>query len=233
MKKLMWWSCCLAFLFSLTSCAIGIRNSSSEIWQLNSLKSINGFSVAPMGNSKIINSPFGKAVSFDGDGDRLLVNANPLGDANEFTIEIVFKPNDVFPKNNEPRILHIESPDNPSRRITIELRLNDKHQWYLDAFIKSDNSQFTLIDPTKVHPVGKWVHAAMTYKNSEFISYVNGEKELSGQVDYLAIPANAKTSIGSRMNQIHWFNGDILQVRITKQAITPSEFLLLGKLKKK
>lgn len=211
----------------------GSKKLQSEIWRFDSLANINGYIVEPMGQPKVVVSSFGKAVSFDGDGDRLLVNSNPLGDATEFTIEIIFKANDVFPKNQEPRVFHIESPDNPARRITIELRLNDKKQWYFDAFIKSEKSQFTLIDPTKVHPVGEWAHAAMTYKDRQFASFVNGKQELSGEVDYLTIPANAKTSVGARMNQIHWFNGDVLQVRVTKKSLLPSEFLLLHKIKKK
>ena len=218
------------FLYGCTS--QGSKKLQSETWKFESLTNINGYTVEQMGQPKVVSTPLGKAVSFDGDGDRLLVNTNPLGDATEFTIEIVFKANDVFPKNHEPRIFHIESPDNPARRITIELRLNDKKQWYFDAFIKSEKSQFTLIDPTKVHPVGEWAHAAMTYKDRQFISYVNGKKELSGEVDYLTIPVNAKTSVGARMNQIHWFSGDMLQVRVTKKSLLPSEFMLLDKLKK-
>lgn len=218
----------------LYGCAsLGTNKLQSEIWTFDSLTNINGYSVEHMGQPKLVVSPFGTAASFDGDGDRLLVNANPLGDATEFTIEIIFKANDVFPKNHEPRVFHIESPDNPTRRITIELRLNDKKQWYFDAFIKSEKSQFTLIDPTKVHPVGEWAHAAMTYKDRQFVSYVNGNKELSGEVDYLIIPANAKTSIGARMNQIHWFNGDVLQVAVSKHAMIPKDFLLLNGLNKK
>jgi len=218
------------FLYGCTSQSS--KKLQSEIWKFDSLTNINGYTVEQMGQPKVVSTPLGKAVSFDGDGDRLLVNANPLGDATEFTIEIMFKPNDGFPKNHEPRIFHIESTDNPARRITIELRLNDKKQWYFDAFIKSEKSQFTLIDPTKVHPVGEWAHAAMTYKDRQFVSYVNGKKELSGEVDYLTIPANAKTSVGARMNQIHWFNGEMLQVRVTKKSLLPSEFMLLDKLKK-
>lgn len=217
------------FLYGCSSS--GPLKRGSELWTFDSLTNINGYSVEKMGQPNLVASPFGKAVSFDGDGDRLLVNANPLGDASEFTVEIIFKANDVFPKNHEPRVLHIESPDNPARRITLELRLNDKKQWYFDAFIKSEKSNFTLIDPTKVHPVGEWVHAAITYKDRQFVSYVNGKKELSGEVDYLTIPSNAKTSVGARMNQIHWFNGDVLQVRVAKKLLQPSDFLLLSKLK--
>jgi Concanavalin A-like lectin/glucanases superfamily len=207
----------------------GTNKTSTEVWRFDSLSNVNGYSVEQMGQPKVIASALGQAVSFDGDGDRLLVNANPLGDATEFTVEIIFKANDVFPKNHEPRVFHIESSDNPARRLTLELRLNDKQQWYFDAFIKTEKANLTLIDPTKVHPVGEWVHAAVTYKKGEFTSYVNGKKELTGAVDYLTIPANAKTSVGARMNQIHWFNGDVLQVRIAKRALASSEFLLLNR----
>lgn len=200
-----------------------------DVWSVNSLKKIADAPVIVQGNPHIVNSPLGKVVSFDGDGDRLLVDKNPLDGATEFTIEIIFNPAAAFPANTEPRFFHIEALDNPSRRVTIELRLNDKNQWYLDAYIKSEQSQCTLIDSTKVHPIGKWAHAAITYKNREFVSYVNGNKELTGQVDYLPIAAHAKTSIGARMNQVHWFKGEIAQVRISHQVLNPREFLLLQK----
>jgi hypothetical protein len=175
----------------------------------------------------VVETRLGTAVHFDGDGDRLLVDTNPLGDATEFTIEIIFNPADAYPDNLEPRFFHIESPDNPNRRVTIELRLNDKKQWYLDAYIKSEQSQFTLIDPAKVHPVGEWAHAAITYKEREFVSYINGKRELTGQVDYLPIASDAKASIGARMNQVHWFKGEILQVKISPRVLAPTEFLAL------
>lgn len=201
--------------------------SDGLVWNVNSLNSIGGAAAEVLGNPKVVNTTQGTAVRFDGDGDRLWVDANPLGDATEFTIEIIFNPANAYPNNLEPRFFHIESPDNPNRRVTIELRLNDKKQWYLDAYIKSEQSQFTLIDPTKVHPIGEWAHAAITYKNREFVSYVNGQKELVGEVDYLPIAADAKTSIGARMNLVHWFNGDIAQVKISKRVLAPSEFSLL------
>ena len=78
--------------------------------------------------------------------------------------------------------------------------------------------------------IGKWAHAAVTYKNREFVSYVNGQKEFTGQVDYLPISTEAKTSIGARMNQVHWFNGAIAKVRISKKVLMPAECLTLKKL---
>ncbi len=201
----------------------------TEVWLVNSLEKIGDSPVIVLGNPKVVSSSQGSVVSFDGDGDRLLVDKNPLKDAAEFTIEIIFNPAAAFPANIEPRFFHIEAPDNPNRRVTIELRLNDKNQWYLDAYIKSEQSQFTLIDSTMVHPIGKWAHAAITYKNREFVSYVNGNKELTGQVDYLPIAAHAQTSIGARMNQVHWFKGEVAQVRISHRVLQSDEFLSLPK----
>lgn len=210
-----------------------------QLWKFDSLDSVSGLPAKPpgnrqppanlqvLGNPQVIESAYGKAVAFDGDGDRLLVPNNPLDGATEFTIEIIFKPADVFPDNWEPRFFHIEAPDNPNRRVTIELRLNDQKQWYLDTYIKSELSQSVLIDDSLVHPVEQWAHAAITYKDRQFAAYVNGKKELESDVDYLPIAVDGLTSIGARMNQVHWFNGAILAARITHKKIAPEEFLQL------
>ncbi|HSC67265.1 MAG TPA: LamG domain-containing protein [Cellvibrio sp.] len=219
----------LLFVFLSACTSVSSPEKSSVLWRLDSLDKVSNHSATKMGSPQLISTSFGPAIRFDGDGDRLLVDANPLHDATEFTIEIIFNPADAYPNNLEPRFFHIQSPANPDRRLTIELRLNDKKQWYLDAYIKSEKSQLALIDPTKVHPVGVWAHAAITYKNREFVSFVNGQRELAGHVDYLPIAADAKTSIGARMNQVHWFNGDILQVRVTPSVLSPAEFLLIPK----
>lgn len=205
-------------------------HTASEIWQLDSLTHIGGAAVAVLGAPQLVASPLGQVVRFNGDGERLLVSANPLGDAEEFTIEVLFKPDDAFALSPEPRFVHIEAADNPNRRITIELRLNDQQQWYLDAYIKSELSQHTLIDATKVHRVGQWYHAAITYQAREFISYVNGAPELQGEVDYLPIAAQANTSLGARMNQIHWFKGEIAALAVTPKKLAPPQFVLLPRL---
>lgn len=211
-----------SFAIFLNACT---QQPRQELWMVNSLQTINNLPVAAQGNPQLIDTPYGKAVMFDGDGDRLLVANNPLVGATEFTVEIIFNPENAFPNNREPRFFHIESPENTDRRITIELRLNDKQQWYLDTYIKSELSQYTLIDENLVHPVGEWAHAAITYKDRQFTAYVNGRKELSAEVDYLPIAATAQTSIGARMNQVHWFHGAILAARITHAALPPEQLL--------
>jgi hypothetical protein len=84
-----------------------------------------------------------------------------------------------------------------------------------------------LIDESLTHPVGEWYHAAVTYKDQLLTSYVDGEEELSGEVDYLPIPPSAKTSIGARMNEVDWFNGAIAYVALTHKALEPDDFAIL------
>lgn len=168
--------------------------------------------------------PHGQALAFDGHADRVVLQQNPLAGADEFTLEVVLRPRDVYPQSPEPRFLHIEAASNPDRRLTMELRLTAQHQWYLDAFIKSDDDKLTLIDATRVHAVGQWAHVAVTYRAGTFTTYVDGKPELQGAVRYQPIPDDARTSIGARLNRVHWFAGDIATVRVTHAALAPSSF---------
>ncbi|WP_161947812.1 hypothetical protein [Rufibacter ruber] len=52
---------------------------------------------------------------------------------------------------------------------------------------------------------------------------MNGNLELAGQITYLPIPATAKTSLGTRMDQRSWFNGVIKSVTFTPKAVVPEK----------
>ena len=222
----------LAGLMAACACTPPAKYA-QQLWNVDSLNAIAGNQLTLMGDPKLVDAPWGLATAFDGDGDRLLVKTNPLGNALAFTVEMLVKPRDVYPHNIEPRIFHIEAPDNPNRRLTIEMRLNDKHQWYLDTYIKAEGEQRVLIDPQLVHPINQWAHIAVVYAQGEFTSYVNGQRELSGAVNYLPVGEGAYTSIGARMNQVHWFAGEIALVATTRKALVPDEFALLAKLPQK
>lgn len=215
---------------SINACASEVN---SQTWRFDSLSPVAGVHTAREGDVNVVGIGQQQALSFDGEGDRLVIDRNPLWGATEFTVEIIFKANDVYPNNVEPRFFHIEALDDPARRLTIELRLNDKHQWYLDSYIKAEDSQLVLIDETLVHPVAEWAHAAVTYREGEMVAYVNGKKELAGAVNYLPISEQAKTSIGARMNQVHWFNGEIHTLKVTHQVLKPEQFLNVDQLNQK
>ncbi|MCC9168203.1 LamG domain-containing protein [Pontibacter sp. XAAS-A31] len=192
----------------------------TEVWHLNSLESIGNHEVSIVGNPKVINvEPAGKAVEFDGVDDGLLVDANPITGAEEFTIEVAFKPYASYPENIEQRFLHIQDPNNESRRILIELRLNNKQEWYVDFFMRTEDASLVLIDSTKTHPVDEWATVALVYQDGQMRGYVNGVQESAGDIAYLPISAEAKTSLGTRMDKRSWFKGAIRTVTFNHEAL--------------
>ena len=64
----------------------------SELWDISNLEKIGGHSVSAFGNPVIVPTELGDAVEFDGEEDQLLVDFNPLMDATEFTVELIFWP---------------------------------------------------------------------------------------------------------------------------------------------
>lgn len=192
------------------------RSSSAVVWQLSSLKKVGGMPPIISGAPKVVKDPqAGDAIEFDGKRDGLLVSTNPIAGATSFAVEVEFKPYDAYPENIEQRFLHIQDPDNPHRRILIELRLNDRKQWYADFYMRTDSASLVLIDSTKTHPINEWATITLAYKDGRMQGWVNGVEETSGEIHYLPISASAKTSIGTRMDQRSWFKGAIKSVRFT------------------
>ncbi|AWB69185.1 hypothetical protein C2869_22040 (plasmid) [Saccharobesus litoralis] len=218
-------SSCANFAEQANSHVINSEAYYVEDWNLTTATFNKQLNIAVEGQPLVIDTPVGTALQFDGNDDRLVVENNPIIDAKEFTIEAIVHPNNAYPLNNAPRFLHIESPENPDRRVTMEMRLNQHQEWYLDAFIKSEDGKLTLVNETLVHPVNQWFHVAITYKNQQFTTYVNGNKELEGIITYKPIAKSAQTSIGARLNSIHWFDGAIAKIRFTHKAIDPTEFI--------
>lgn len=209
-------------LSSLFLCLYQISFSQIDTinWVIDNLTEINGHSVQILGEPKIIETDLGLAVEFDGIKDGLIVDNNPLAGAEEFTVEIIFKP--YSGGEVEQRFLHMQQ-DNDNR-ILIELRNNNDENWTLDTFIKSGSSSQALLDYSFVHPLDEWSHAALVYKQSDMIHYVNGSKELEGTVDY-QIVNSGETSIGVRLNQVSWYKGAIKHVRVTNKALEPESFM--------
>ncbi|MFC2136796.1 LamG-like jellyroll fold domain-containing protein [Bacteroidota bacterium] len=196
-----------------------------ELWDISSLESIGGHALTVIGNPEVVSTDIGNAVEFDGDGDMLLIENNPLGDAKEFTVEVVFKPDAGINIQNEPRFIHIGEANN--ERVMMEIRVNNNDEWYLDGFMKTDIDDLTLIDDTKTHPTNDWMHAAITFSNDTFTTFVNGEEELSDKVEYsnLIVKTLGQTSIGARMNQKNWYSGLVKYLKITHKALNPEDFM--------
>lgn len=201
----------------------------SECWILDNLTLIGEHRVEVSGNPEVVDTELGRAVQFDGEGDRVLVDANPIGAAREFTVEVLFRPSGSFPDNRDPRFVHIQDPGDPAqKRVMIELRTTEENRCYLDGYLKTDNDNLALIDASLTHPSGIWHHAAVTYKDGVFTTYMNGEEELRGKVTHRETVLNAlgKTSLGARMDLRNWFRGEIRMVKVTHAALGPAEFTL-------
>ena len=220
--------CYLLSLYNFTSANTKTDTTYYEIWEIDTLENIGGHSTTVIGNPKVVSTDMGRAVQFDGVGDMLLIDANPLGNTTEYTVEIIFKPAASFPNNVDPRFVHIQDLNDPdAKRVMMEIRINSRNLWYLDGFMKTDMANLTLIDTGKVHPTEQWMHAATTYKDGVFKTYVNGIEELSGNVAYSTalVAPTAKTSLGARMNQQNWYKGIIKRFKVTQKALAPEDFL--------
>lgn len=201
-----------------------------EVWELNSLKKIGGHSLQVSGNPQIVNTEYGKAMKFNGIDDKLLVDNNPIGDAKEYTVEVVFKPDPAYDISNAPRFIHFQDPDDTlAKRVLIELRVTQEKEWYLDGYMLTDAGEKTLVNKTLTHPTGVWIHAALTYKDNTLKTFVNGIQELSGTVTYTEKLINkiGKTSIGGRMDNRNYYCGLIKTLKITRKALDPKDFIRL------
>lgn len=190
-------------------------------WKLDSLESIGGHPTAVLGSPKIVQTPAGRAVEFDGVKDGLQVGVHPMEGWSEFTLEVLFRPDaGGLP---EQRFLHLQE-EGSENRILIETRLTDDGRWFLDTYIKSGDADQTLLAKGFFHPVGKWHPAALVFDGKEMRHYVNGVLELSGPLRF-APPRKGLTSIGVRANRVFWFKGAIREIRMTPRALGPADFL--------
>ncbi len=209
----------------------GCGGINSETWNIDNLDKIGGHDIVVNGDPEVVETEIGTAVKFDGDGDMLLVDYNPIGVAKAFTVEVVFKANASYPENIAPRFIHIQDPDDPDqKRLMIELRINENNQCYLDGFMLTDTTHLTLIDEKLVHPTKQWNHAAVTFEKGVMTTWFNGEQELSGQLGYAETLINpiGKVAIGGRMDHRSWFSGYIKTLKVTHEVLSPDEFIQLS-----
>jgi len=69
----------------------------SVTWTFDNLQKIGGHSVTVLGTPKVIDTPLGKAVQFNGATDALFFEVHPLAGAEKFTWEVIFRPDSDGP----------------------------------------------------------------------------------------------------------------------------------------
>jgi hypothetical protein len=171
------------------------------------------------GKPEIRPCKYGRVVWFNGSTDGIFLDQMPLEGMKQFTIEIIMCPESGG--NFEQRFFHCG--EIKGNRVLMELR-STPSDWYLDAFIVSGDQKKTFIDPSLEHPLNQWVHLAFVVAQGKQETYVNGVKELEGELNPAAL-SGGKTSIGVRQNEQSWFKGAIYKIKITNKVLKVNQFL--------
>lgn len=220
----------LAVLLMLT----GAAQAHNTVWVFDNLDSIGGLKPRIEGHPKLIASPAGKAVAFNGVDDALFFPARPLVGAHTFTLEAIIRPDGgAF----EQRWLHLAQTDPATGRDAPPTGTNDntprflmevrvvKDQWYLDTYAGSRKGTLALAFPQKLHPVGHWYQVAQVYDGKTVRSYVDGVEQGEGPLPAFEPHGPGHASVGVRINHINYFHGAVREARFTDRPLTPDEFL--------
>src|SRR5436190_21793461 len=90
-----------------------------ELWTFDRLDRIGGHATSVLGNPRLVDTPVGKAVEFDGVDDALMVDVHPLAGAATFTWEAIFRPDGG---DQAQRWLHLQETGTDNRML-FELRV--------------------------------------------------------------------------------------------------------------
>lgn len=195
-------------------------------WTFDRLTNVGGAVTTVEGDPRLIDTPYGKAVQFDGVDDRLVIDRHPLAGMSQFTFEALFRPDGgVFAQ----RWFHLNEEDPtpgapPSvTRMLFEIRVTGE-AWSLDAFATGPGYKQTLLFQDKQFPVGRWYWVAQSYDGRMYRAFVNGQ--LQGEVEMAFRPQGAgRSSVGARMNRIDYFKGAVREARFTPRALAPEALL--------
>jgi len=197
-----------------------------EIWRFDRTSDVGGHPTSVLGHPVVIDSPYGKAVEFNGKDDALFVGVHPLAGVSAFTWEVIFKPEAGGAP--EQRFFHLQEQDpktgaDTGNRMLFEIRVVDG-QWCLDSFAITGEQRLTLLNSDLLHPLGRWYRVAAVYDGKTFSNYVDGELQGSGPLQ-IGPQLAGHSSIGVRINKVDYFKGAILTARMSRRALKPEEFL--------
>lgn len=211
-----------------TGCASLDRRSApggEVLWAFDNLREIGGLPVHLEGAPALVDSPWGRAVRFNGREDAIFLDSHPLAGAATFTFEALFRPEGgAF----EQRWFHLQetapSGEATDTRILFEIRTREG-EWWLDAFAKGAGYNHTLITDEKRFPVGRWFHVAQTFDGRLYRSFVDGVLQVEAPLAYRPQGAG-RSSIGCRYNRVSPFQGAVRAAAFSHHAIAPDRFVL-------
>jgi putative heme-binding domain-containing protein len=214
----------VAYLKSLQPARYADR-AGVELWTFDRLENIGGHKTIVLGRPRIIDSPVGRAVEFDGVQDALFIEHHPLAGAETFTWEAIFRPDGG---QREQRWFHLSEQDpetgaDTENRLLFEIRVVGD-QWFLDSYSQSGAASKALMNRGALHALGAWYHVAAVYTGTEFSNYVDGVREGAAEL-HLAPHRPGHSSVGVRINRVFYFRGAVRLARFTRRALSPAEFL--------
>jgi hypothetical protein len=198
----------------------------AEIWRFDSLSALGGHPTKVLGHPQIIQTPYGKAVQFNGVDDALFVDVHPLAGAQTWTWEVIFRPDEGGAAAQ--RFFHLSVLDpatgtDANDRMLFELRIVNG-QWCLDSFAMTQGHSKVLLNCQKLHALGKWYRITAVYDGKTLSNYIDNELQGEGEVQ-LAPQGPGHASIGVRINLKDYFKGAVYEARFTRKALPVDEFL--------
>ena len=195
-----------------------------EVWTFDRLRRVGNYPTSVEGHPRVIDTPIGKAVEFSGINDALFIERHPLADAETFSWEMIFRPDEGG--RAEQRVFHLQERDTSGadtpNRILFEIRVQGT-DWFLDSFFNSTTGSKALLNTGKLHPLGRWYHVAQVYDGRECRNYVNGVLENSAVVKF-SPQQDGHSSAGVRINRKDYFKGAIRQAKFTHGALKVDDF---------
>jgi hypothetical protein len=200
-------------------CATILTAAEPIVWRLDRTDVIGGLTPEVLGTPRVVQETSGKALYFNGASDGLFVPVNPLQGLEQFTIQVLFKPE--ADGAAEQRFLHVQ--DTPGNRALIEIRLAGG-SWALDTYLHTEatKARLPLLDLARRHPADRWTWVALVFDHGHMSSYVDGVKELEGEVAFAPTVAG-RVSLGVRQNKVFWFKGGLREVRWDQTALKAAE----------
>jgi hypothetical protein len=200
--------------------------SEAEVWMFDQTSALGGHPTTVLGHPRVIESPYGKAVEFNGVDDALFVGTHPLAGVSAYTWEVIFRPD--ADGNPEQRFFHLQEQDpqtdaDTGNRMLFEIRIRDG-QWCLDSFASSNGNNRTLLNCNLLHPLNKWYRVTAVYDGKQLKNYVDDELEGSGDLNLVPqLPGHS--SVGVRINKVYYFKGAVLMARFMRRALPVEQFL--------
>jgi hypothetical protein len=198
----------------------------AEVWRFDKISLLGGHATKVLGHPEVIDTPYGKAVQFNGVDDALFVDVHPLAGAETWTWEIIFRPDAGGAA--EQRFFHLSVLDpatgaDKNDRLLFETRIVNG-EWCLDSYAMAQGHDKTLLNCHKLHPLGQWYRITAVYDGKTLKNYVGSELQGEGKVQ-LAPQGPGHSSVGVRINLEDYFKGAVFEARFTRSALRPENFL--------